>query len=621
MGVLYSIDAINIFIIMCGIIGYTGSGEAMPILLGGLAALEYRGYDSAGVYVSGVGVVKSVGKVAVLAQKCSELPSSTSSLGIAHTRWATHGEPSEVNAHPHSDATGTIHIVHNGIIENYRELKAGLEAQGILFDSATDTEVLAKLIGHHYNGDLLEAVTKALSLVHGTYGLVVAGEAHPGLLVAARMGSPIVLGIADGSRYVASDPTALLPHTRTLIYLEDGDIATLTSDKHTIMAGGKNAYRPVSEADFNQDVAKKDGYAHFMEKEMFEAPEVIRNTIRGRIIASEGKVKLGGLESVLPQIKELNRLIIVGCGSAYYAGQVGRLMIEEYTGLPVEVELGSEYRYKRHVASSGTGVLAITQSGETADTLASIKTARERGLLTFGIVNVVGSSIARETVAGVYNHAGPEVAVASTKAFLSQLTVLALMTVLIGREKGVLGETEAIEILTQLEALPDIISEMLSNTSSVKAIAESFKDTPNMMYIGRKFHAPLAYEGSLKLKEVTYIHAEAYAAGELKHGSIALLGSDFPVFALAPMDDVYAKMISNIEEVKARRAPLIIMANTGDEAAYELTPHVIEVPKVHPLLQPIISTIPLQLFAYYVGVARGLDVDQPRNLAKSVTVE
>lgn len=607
---------------MCGIIGYTGDGQALPILLAGLRALEYRGYDSAGVYVSGVGVIKSVGKVAMLEQKCEQVDATASHLGIAHTRWATHGEPTEINAHPHNDASGSIHIVHNGIIENWRELRAGLEAQGILFESATDTEVLAKLIGHHYTGDLKDAVAHALALVRGTYGLVVASDDLPETLICARMGSPIVIGVADTARYVASDPTALLPHTRTLVYLEDGDIAVLNPKSHTIISQRDGVIsRPPSQADFTLEVAKKDGYDYFMEKEMFEAPEVIRNTIRGRIIASEGKVKLGGLEAVLPELLALKRLIIVGCGSAYYAGQVGRLMLEEYTGLPVEVELGSEYRYKRHVASTGTGVLAITQSGETADTLASIKAAKERGLLTLGIVNVVGSSIARETVAGVYNHAGPEVAVASTKAFLSQLTVLALMTVLIGREKGTLSKAEAALILTELEALPLIISKMLEDTTAIKNIAAEYQDSKNMMYIGRKFHAPLAYEGSLKLKEVTYIHAEAYAAGELKHGSIALLGEDFPVFALAPSDEVYEKMMSNIEEVRARRSPLIILATKSDTDAYELTPHVIEVPKVHPLLQPIISTIPLQLFAYYVGVAKGLDVDQPRNLAKSVTVE
>jgi glutamine---fructose-6-phosphate transaminase (isomerizing) len=607
---------------MCGIIGYTGKREALPVLLAGLAALEYRGYDSAGVALAGVGVVKSVGKVALLADKCAALDATSSYTGIAHTRWATHGVPSEVNAHPHTDASGTIQIVHNGIIENWRELKVGLEAQGIVFESATDTEVLAKLIGHHYSGDIVEAVTVALALVRGAYGLVVTSAGEPDTLVVARLGSPIVIGVGDGERLVASDPTAILPYTKRLLYLADGEMAVLTPDTHRIItaAGSEHSTVP-EEVSFDIEVAKKEGYSSFMEKEIFEAPTVIENTIRGRVSPLTNEIKLGGLEEVLGEVLALDRLIIVACGSAYYAGQVGRLMLEEYAGIPVEVELGSEYRYKRHVAKKGTGVLAITQSGETADTLASIKAAKDRGLLTLGIVNVVGSSIARETVAGVYNHAGPEIAVASTKAFLSQLTVLALITTLIGQKNKNMSEAEAVSVIADLVALPDTIRTMLADTSRIKAIAKKYADSKNMMFIGRKFHAPIAYEGSLKLKEVTYIHAEAYAAGELKHGSIALLGPDFPVVALAPQDDMYEKMMSNVEEVLARQSPLILIATEGDHAASELTSDVIFVPKVHPLLQPILSTIPLQLLSYYVGVAKGFDVDRPRNLAKSVTVE
>jgi len=608
---------------MCGIFGYVGDTSAEPILIGGLRALEYRGYDSAGVYLPQVGVIKSLGKVGVLADKVAGVSGVVAATaGIAHTRWATHGEPSEVNAHPHAGACGKIWLVHNGIIENWRELKSQLAAQGISCISGTDTEVLAQLIGSLYQGDLRAAVAAALSQVRGTYGLVVMSVDNDNEMIVARMGSPIVIGVGTGEYFVSSDPAALLLHTKEVMYLEDGEIALVTKHTCTIttIAGEARTKLPEKlEGDIR--VAQKNGYTHFMEKEIFEGPQVIEDTLRGRINLETGEVKLGGLEMVLLELLALKRLIIVGCGSAYYAGQVGRLMLEEYAGLPVEVELGSEYRYKRHVADPGTAVLAVTQSGETADTLASIRAAKERGLLTLGIVNTVGSSIARETVAGVHNHAGPEIAVASTKAFLSQLTVLALVTVLLGKANGTLSVADSKQIITELAHLPKLISKILADVSPYKLIAEKYKDAANMMFIGRKFHAPLAYEGALKLKEVSYIHAEAYAAGELKHGSIALLGPNFPVFALAPTDDVYEKMMSNIEEVKARKSPLIILASEGDTHVSEITDDVLFVPKVHPMLQPIISTIPLQLFAYYVGVAKGLDVDQPRNLAKSVTVE
>ena len=608
---------------MCGIFGYVGDTSAEPILIGGLRALEYRGYDSAGVYLPQVGVIKSLGKVGVLADKVAGVSGVVAATaGIAHTRWATHGEPSEVNAHPHAGACGKIWLVHNGIIENWRELKSQLAAQGISCISGTDTEVLAQLIGSLYQGDLRAAVAAALSQVRGTYGLVVMSVDNDNEMIVARMGSPIVIGVGTGEYFVSSDPAALLLHTKEVMYLEDGEIALVTKHTCTIttIAGEARTKLPEKlEGDIR--VAQKNGYTHFMEKEIFEGPQVIEDTLRGRINLETGEVKLGGLEMVLLELLALKRLIIVGCGSAYYAGQVGRLMLEEYAGLPVEVELGSEYRYKRHVADPGTAVLAVTQSGETADTLASIRAAKERGLLTLGIVNTVGSSIARETVAGVHNHAGPEIAVASTKAFLSQLTVLALVTVLLGKANGTLSVADSKQIITELAHLPKLIAKILADVSPYKLIAEKYKDAANMMFIGRKFHAPLAYEGALKLKEVSYIHAEAYAAGEIKHGSIALLGTNFPVFALAPTDDVYEKMMSNIEEVKARKSPLIILASEGDTHVSEITDDVLFVPKVHPMLQPIISTIPLQLFAYYVGVAKGLDVDQPRNLAKSVTVE
>ena len=604
---------------MCGIFAYTGTRTAAPLLLDGLRTLEYRGYDSAGMYVAGAGVVRAVGPIDNLAAKVpAQFPGTA---GIAHTRWATHGAPTEVNAHPHHDMSEVIWLVHNGIIENFRELKEGLVVQGITFTSDTDTEVLTKLIGSVYRGDLARAVREAVSVVRGTFGIAVMSEREPGSIIAARRGSPIVLGLGADGNYIASDPSALLASTKDVVYLEDDELAVITPTTYTITTlKGVTQQRQPEQVEWSAEAVQKQGYEHFMLKEIMEAPEVIENTLRGRLLVDKGRAKLGGLEGVLPQLRELSRLTIVGCGSAYYAGQIGRYILEEYAGIPVEVELGSEYRYKKSYPEPKGAVLAVTQSGETADTLASIKSAKAQGILTLGVVNVVGSSIARETTAGVYNHAGPEVAVASTKAFLSQLTVFALMTLLLGRERTMTREA-GMEIATALTTLPEVLRTMLANTTAIERVAKDLAKYDNAMYIGRKFHAPLASEGALKLKEVTYIHAEAYAAGELKHGSIALLSPDFPVIALAPQDDVYEKMISNIEEVKARQAPIIAIATEGDVHLKDIADHVIYVPRVHPLLQPIVTTVPLQLLAYYVGVAKGLNVDRPRNLAKSVTVE
>lgn len=606
---------------MCGIFGYVGGRQASDILLGGLRQLEYRGYDSAGVYVAGSGVTKAVGKVAMLDGALAASPCA-GTAGIAHTRWATHGEPSVVNSHPHTDSSGQIFLVHNGIIENYQALKTELQATGVAFASQTDTEALAQLIGSLYHGDLQSAVKQALALVHGTYGIAVMAVDNPGQIVVARMGSPIVLGVGnDTDMFVSSDPSALLAHTTQVVYLDDGEIAVVEAGSYSVTTiAGVALEKKTETMDWEQATVQKNGYAHFMLKEIHEAAEVVRSSTRGRIDVVTGTVKLGGLEDVATKLATIQRLTIVGCGSAYYAGQIGRLMIEEYAGVPVEIELGSEFRYRRNLGDAHNAVLAVTQSGETADTLASIRAGRERGQLTLGIVNAVGSTIARETDAGVYNHAGPEVAVASTKAFVSQLTVFVLLTIWLGRQRGI-TEAEAREILTALDALPEVIEAMLTDTSAIKIVAEKYASVRDMMYIGRQLHAPIAYEGSLKLKEVSYLHAEAYAGGELKHGSIAMLGPDFPVVAIAPEDAVYAKMVSNIEEVRARKAPVILLTTIGAPGADTLADDVLYMPKVHPILQPIISTIPLQLFAYYVGVARGLDVDQPRNLAKSVTVE
>jgi len=604
---------------MCGIFGYVGSRTAEPLLVEGLRTLEYRGYDSAGIYVPGYGAIKAVGPIDNLAAEITQTIGGTS--GIAHTRWATHGAPTHENAHPHKDMSESVWLVHNGIIENFREIKEGLAMQGITFYSDTDSEVLVKLIGSLYAGDLQKAVTEALHRVRGTYGIAVMAERDPEKMIVARMGSPIVLGVGTDGHFVASDPSALLAHTKDVVYLEDGEIALVTKDAYEVVTvSGKKLNRAPEKIEWDVESVQKQGYEHFMLKEIFEAPEVIKNTIRGRLLVDKGRAKLGGLEGILGELTTLNRLQIVGCGSAYYAGQVGRYMLEEYAGLPVEVELASEYRYKRNIPDKKSAVLAVSQSGETADTLASIRAAKELGLLTLGVVNTVGSTIARETDAGVYNHAGPEVAVASTKAFISQLTVFVLLTLLIGREKG-MTQKEGNEIAKGLTELPDILAKMLEDTKDIQRIAEKYAQYRDAIFIGRKLHTPIAYEGSLKLKEVAYIHAEAYAGGELKHGPIAMLDENFPIIALVPQDDVYEKMISNIEEVKARKAPILAFATPHDKHIAEIADDVIFVPKVHPILQPIVSTVPLHLFSYYVGVAKGLNVDRPRNLAKSVTVE
>ena len=606
---------------MCGIFGYVGTRTAEPLLIEGLRTLEYRGYDSAGMFVPGNSVVKAVGPIDNLASRLTGTMSGTS--GIAHTRWATHGAPTEINAHPHADMSGTIWIVHNGIIENYRELKEGLVAQGIRFDSDTDTEVLAKLIGafNHTHGTLRDAVRRALSMVRGTYGIAVLSERSPREIIVGRMGSPIVLGLGRDGNFVSSDPSALLAHTKDVVYLDDGEVAVVTEHSYEIVTlhGAAKTKKPEI-VEWSVESLQKKGYDHFLLKEIMDIPETIENTIRGRLMVEKGYAKLGGFESILPQLSKIDRLLVVGCGSAAYAGQIGKYMLEEYAGLPVDVELGSEFRYRTIIPHKNSALLAVTQSGETADTLASVRKGKELGLLTLGMVNVVGSTIARETDAGIYNHAGPEVSIASTKAFISQMTAFALLTLLIGRERGML-QREGIEIATALSSVHKIAERVLATRERIKALAEKYASHRDFMYIGRHMHAPIAYEGALKLKEVTYIHAEAYAGGELKHGPIAMLDPSFPVVAIAPKDDVYPKMISNIEEVRARHAPVLALASEGDLAIADIANDVLYIPKVHPIVQPIISLIPLQLFAYYVGVAKGLNVDRPRNLAKSVTVE
>lgn len=606
---------------MCGIVAYTGRRNATPILIDGLKSLEYRGYDSAGIFLSGKGVLKAVGPVNNLAGKLNNAFSSKT--GISHTRWATHGVPSEVNAHPHSDESGKVWVVHNGIIENYKELKKKLSDLGYKFSSETDSEVVAHLIAHKLKGGLLieQAINETLKEIRGTYGLAIIYDKEPDKIFTARMGSPLVIGLGDGENFIASDPTPILRHTKNVIYLNDGEMAIVTPDSHSIFnLDNVQIKREPEEIEWNIDEIKKGGYDHFMMKEMMEAPEVVKNTLRGRLLVDDGLAKLGGLDSVKDRLREIKRIIIVGCGTAYYSGLVGEYMLEEYAGIPVEVEVGSEFRYRKPIIDSETALLAISQSGETADTLEAIREAKRKGALTIGIVNAVGSTIARETDAGVYNHAGPEIGVASTKAFISQLTALTLLTLFLGRQRQmslVTGKRIAEELL----ALPEKIKIILDNRGDIKALAEKYSKFEDFLYLGRKYNYSIAYEGALKLKEISYVHAEGCGAGEMKHGPIAMIDEEFPTVAVALRDSVYEKMISNIQEIKARRGLVLAVGTEGDNELSKLADDVIYIPKTLEMLSPILSVIPLQFFAYYFAVLRGLNVDKPRNLAKSVTVE
>ena len=609
---------------MCGIVGYVGKkGDATRVLIDGLRALEYRGYDSAGIYLEGSGATKRVGKVGALA---SALPPSLSgTAGIAHTRWATHGVPSEENAHPHTDPSETVWLVHNGIIENHAELREELAERGAAFRSETDTEVLAALIGSLYQeGTLLEdAIRAALARVRGTYGLAVMSAREPGKIVAARLGSPLMLGIGADGRYLASDATPILPHTREVVYLDDGDLAILTADSHEVRRlDGASIDRPLERLEWDIEAAQKKGHEHFMLKEMLEIPEVIENTLRGRIIRETGEANLGGLRAILPRLARAERIVITGCGSAYYAGLVGEMLIEELAGIPVEVEIASELRYRRFTMNPERSVLiAVSQSGETLDTLEAVREAKRHGMLTIGIVNVVGSSIAREIDAGVYNHAGPEIGVASTKAFVSQMAVLALVALLLGRDKG-LSQAEGIGFARELERLPALARRALAERTHVAALAKRYADVENAFYLGRKFAAPIALEGALKLKEISYIHAEGYEAGEMKHGPIALVDDRFLTVALAPKDSLFEKTRSNVAEIRARGGRALIITTEGNGSAVRtLADDIITVPEAREELLPALMVIPLQLFAYFVAKEHDCPIDQPRNLAKSVTVE
>ena len=610
---------------MCGIVGYIGKQDDPRIGLEALKRLEYRGYDSAGMVVLNrekreVFSLKTVGRISSLEKKFSQSKIKGTPF-ILHTRWATHGAPTEINAHPHCDCKKNIWVVHNGIIENYKILKEKLSEEGHKFISETDTEVLPHLIEKFFRGNLEEAVRKALKSVKGTYGIAVIAQDDPQKIVVARNSSPLVLALTKDGGIVASDASALITHSRRVIFLEDGEIATIKSrDFFVVDLENHLREKEETELDWTLEEAQKGGYPHFMLKEIMEQPESLRDSQRGRLILEEGMAKLGGLESVKEKLREIKRLIIVACGTAYHAGLVGEYMLEEYARIPIETELGSEFRYRKPILTKNTAVLAISQSGETADTLAAVKEAKEKGILSLGIVNTVGSTIARETDAGVYNHAGPEIGVASTKAFTSQLEVLALWTLLLGRQREmslVMGQ----RIAKELFKIPELVKKTLNLKDDIEKLAKKYKDSKNFLFIGRKYNYPVALEGALKLKEISYIHSEGYSGGEMKHGPIALIDKNFPTFAIAPVDSVYEKMISNIQEIKARGGPVIVLTTEGNEGIKKLADDVFFIPKTLEMLTPILSVIPLQLFAYFTGVLRGCDVDKPRNLAKSVTVE
>jgi glucosamine--fructose-6-phosphate aminotransferase (isomerizing) len=608
---------------MCGIVAYIGQRDACPILIEGLKRLEYRGYDSAGIAVIRDGKLvmrRAVGRISVLeSQLDSTLDGAT--IGMAHTRWATHGAPTEANAHPHTDATGKLALIHNGIIENYRALTAFLKHAGIELKSETDTEVLAKLIGHLYQGNLADAVRQALREVRGTFGIAVLHADEPDTIVAARRGSPLIVGIGQGEYLVASDASAIIQHTSQVIYLEDNEVAVVTRDGfRTTTLDAAPVSKEVQAVEWTLEQLELNSHQHFMAKEIFEQPEAMRNCMRGRIDPLEGRVVLGGLDGVTRELVRCNRIILTACGTAWHAALVGEYLFEEMTRIPCEVEYGSEFRYRNPIIHDRTVVIAISQSGETADTLAALREAKEKGALVLGIVNAVGSTIARETDAGVYLHVGPEIGVASTKAFLGQLTVLSLMAAFLGRRRHV-SQRETYEYLLQLDAIPEVIEQTLKLSDRTHDIAARFIDADNWLYLGRGLQYPVALEGALKLKEISYIHAEGLPAAEMKHGPIALIHEDMPVVVIAPRDHLYEKVVSNIEEVRSRGGHVIAIATEGDDQIRELAEHVLYVPEVPALLQPFVTVVPLQMLAYHAAVLRGCDVDKPRNLAKSVTVE
>ena len=637
------------FINMCGIIGYIGKQKAVPILIEGLKRLEYRGYDSAGISVISpprvdeqsslrveagnqqpaiskngkidIITVKATGKVSVLEEKING-KDIAGTIGIAHTRWATHGKPCDKNSHPHCDCQKNIFLAHNGIVENYQELKDDLIKKGHKFSSETDTEVIAHLI-EEFNKkfDFKNSVLAALKLLRGTYGLAIINKKEPDKIIVARLGSPLAIGIGNGEYIIASDFSAIIRHTDQVIFMEDGEVAILTKENCEIVnMKNKSIAKEATKVEWSVEKAEKQGFDHFMLKEIFEQPDSILDAVRGRIIEKEGMVKLGGLRDVKEKLADIEKIVIVSCGTSYNAGLVGKYMLEEYAGITVEVEYASEFRYRKPLLNKNTAVIAISQSGETADTLAAIREAENKGALTLGIVNTVGSTIANETMAGVYNHAGPEIGVASTKAFTSQLSILALLTIFLGRQRGMSFVTGK-RIATEMNKIPKLIANILKQAKDIKKIAKKYVQYQDFLYLGRKYNFPIALEGALKIKEISYVHAEGFASGEMKHGTIALIDKNFPTVFIAPRDSVYEKNISGMQEIKARSGKIIAIATVGDKEIKKIADDVIYIPKTLEMLTPLLSVIPLQFFAYYVGILKGLDVDKPRNLAKSVTVE
>ena len=613
---------------MCGIVGYIGDKDAYPILINGLKRLEYRGYDSAGIAIIGdkTKIFKKKGKVNDLDMLVKDNDMS-GHIGIGHTRWATHGEPNDTNAHPHTSGNGKFTVIHNGIIENYARLKDRLEVRGYSFKSNTDTEVLANLIEYIYikaNGeiDAEQAVRLALSKVIGAYGIVVIAQDEPDKLIAARKGSPLVIGIGEGEYYIASDATPIIEYTDSVIYLNNDNVAIIKKDQLTLKTIDNAKLEP-SIQKLTTDIGsiEKNGYKHFMLKEIFEQPRSILDTFRGRVAADLSEIRLGGLHNSMPQLTNAKRILIIACGTSWHAGLVGEYLIETFARIPVEVEYGSEFRYRKPIIYKDDVVLAISQSGETADTLAAINLAKEAGATGLGICNVVGSSIPRETDAGVYTHAGPEIGVASTKAFTAQVTVLTMIAFILGKEKGFITENDYKNLIKCLVNIPDKIKEILELDNQIKDIAKLYQTATNFLYLGRGYLFPVALEGALKLKEISYIHAEGYPAAEMKHGPIALIDKNMPVVIVATKDKSYDKIVSNIQEVKARNGIVIAVVTKGDKIIKKMADHVLEVPETDEALAPLLTVIPLQLLSYHIAVMRGCDVDQPRNLAKSVTVE
>jgi len=616
---------------MCGIVGYIGYREAYPILIKGLKRLEYRGYDSAGIMLycgDDLSVTKTKGKVSDLEAKSQVLAKSTAKIGIGHTRWATHGVPNDVNSHPHVSNSGKIALIHNGIIENYDSIKRELTKRGYVFHSDTDTEVLVNLIEDikiKENVKLGKAVQIALQKVIGAYAIAVFDLDKPNELVVAKLGSPLAIGLGEDEFFIASDATPFIEFTNNALYLEDGEMAIVRLGREVRVRkiqDDVHVHNPeIQELELNLEQIEKGGYNHFMLKEIFEQPNAVRDTLRGRLQAEQGVVKMSSIDDYLEKFVRADRILIIACGTSWHAGLVAEYLFEDLARIPVEVEYASEFRYRNPVITSRDVVIAISQSGETADTLAAIKLAKERGAFVYGVCNVVGSSIARETHTGAYTHAGPEIGVASTKAFTTQLTVLSLIAAKMARAIGTISQSEFIAFLSALDQVPSKIETVLKTEETIKKIAEVYKDATNFLYLGRGYNFPVALEGALKLKEISYIHAEGYPAAEMKHGPIALIDEHMPVVVIAPKRGHYEKIVSNVQEIKARKGKIIAIVSKGDTDIANLADHVVEIPDIHEALTPMVTTVPLQILSYYIAVMRGCNVDQPRNLAKSVTVE